>query len=38
MLYADAMESIPHIYLSALSWLPENTQLHSGIASLFKHF
>ena len=37
MSYAEAMESAPHVYLSALSWLPENTQLHSDIASLFKH-
>ena len=37
MSYAEAMESAPHIYLSVLPWLPENTQLHSDIAGLFKH-
>ena len=37
MSFAEAMESAPHIYLSALSWLPENTQLRRGIADSFKH-
>ena len=37
MSYAEAMESVPHIYLSVLSWLPEKAQLHSDISSLFKH-
>ena len=37
MSFAEAMESAPHIYLSALSWLPENVQLRRSIASSFKH-
>ena len=37
MAYADAMESAPHVYLSALSWLPENAQLQSVVANTFKH-
>ena len=35
--YGEAFQSTPHIYLSALSWLPKKAKLHSDIASLFKH-
>ena len=37
MSFAEAMESAPHIYLSALSWLPENAQLRCNIGDSFKH-
>ena len=37
MSFAEAMESAPHIYLSALSWLPERAELRCDIASSFRH-
>ena len=37
MSFAEAMESAPHIYLSALSWLPENAQQRRNIAGSFMH-
>lgn len=37
MSYAEAMESVPHIYLSALSWLPERVRSQTMVSSVFRH-
>ena len=36
-MFAEAMESAPHTYLSALTWLPANAQLRCNITDSFKH-
>ena len=35
--YAEAMESAPHVYLSALAWLPEETLAYEILSPSFSH-
>lgn len=36
-LYLEAMDSVPHIYLSALAWLPEGTFAYETLSKAFAH-